>query len=127
MYLRKGLRPTSAGLTTQHEVDAIFGEPGPHLYSGIVTKVGRGFFGHNINAYAGCSGALIVLLEPSGDAVLESDTGCAIGIHVEYSKAYVANLGLSLWSSDRIKATVPVKSDQIDASISQPKAKKQKT
>ena len=70
---------------------------------------------------------MIVLLEPSGDAVLESDTGCAIGIHVEYSKAYVANLGLSLWSSDRIKATVPVKSDQIDASISQPKAKKQKT
>lgn len=126
VYRRENLRPDSAGLSTHREVDSIFGEAGPHLYCGNVTKVGNGYFGHDINTYKGCSGALIVLLEPSRDDVIsESDTGCAIGIHSGYSDNYMANLGFSLWSSDRIKAAAPVRSDHLDTSASEQNAKRQ--
>jgi|Transcript_21218 hypothetical protein len=62
------LTPNSVGLALADaaKIPLVYGNPGPHLYVGFVTQVGEYHFEHTINAFGGCSGALIVLLEGHG-------------------------------------------------------------
>ena len=69
------------------------------IQTGVVTAVygsNREVFGHSINTYEGCSGAIIFLLDKDQppESVESHDYGKAIGVH---AAGYVPhNLGMSL-------------------------------
>ena len=70
---------------TADELRQIFGREGRvNIYTGQITNVspGKEAFEHNINAFRGCSGAVIFLLDvdQEGLGVMESDYGKAIGV-----------------------------------------------
>eukprot|EP00545_Synedropsis_sp_CCMP1620_P012046 CAMPEP_0119012652 /NCGR_PEP_ID=MMETSP1176-20130426/7155_1 /TAXON_ID=265551 /ORGANISM="Synedropsis recta cf, Strain CCMP1620" /LENGTH=343 /DNA_ID=CAMNT_0006965653 /DNA_START=50 /DNA_END=1081 /DNA_ORIENTATION=+ len=119
------LTPESAGLHRRdaRKITPIFGEAGPHLYVGSVTKVGEDHFEHDINTFGGCSGALIVLLEGDSDLVLPTDIGCAIAVHVGHHPGMIGNLGIKLWSAPGIRSATLAAPEVTAASAESPTKK----
>ena len=91
VYRNFEVTPEDAGMPpnsiTVDELRQIFGREGRvNIYTGQITNVspGKEAFEHNINAFRGCSGAVIFLLDvdQEGFGVIENDYGKAIAVHV---------------------------------------------
>ena len=91
VYRNFEVTPEDAGMSpnsiTADELRQIFGREGRvNIYTGQITNVspGKEAFEHNINAFRGCSGAVIFLLDvdQEGFGVIENDYGKAIAVHV---------------------------------------------
>jgi hypothetical protein len=91
VYRNFEVTPEDAGMSpnsvTADELRQIFGREGRvNTYTGQIMNVSpdKTAFEHNINAFRGCSGAVIFLLDvdQEGLGVIENDYGKAIAVHV---------------------------------------------
>jgi hypothetical protein len=78
---------TGAPDITHDSIQRIFGRVNQvNIYTGEITRVCEGgtCFEHNVNTFAGCSGAIVFLLDRDQEAfgVVEDDYGKAIAVHV---------------------------------------------
>ena len=76
-----------AGAEKGVNLESVYGKPSqPCIYTGEITKLMEetGTFLHNINAFKGCAGAVIFLLDEDQEHALpaEVEPGMAIGVHV---------------------------------------------
>jgi hypothetical protein len=72
-----------------------------NIYTGNITHVspdGKAFE-HNINTFAGCSGAVVFLLAQDENGVISADHGKAIGIHAggkNIAAGQISNVALKI-------------------------------
>jgi hypothetical protein len=88
---------------SEQDLASIFGEPGKVIiYTGTVTKVCGDHIEYDINAYTGCSGAIVFLLDTDQPAsVRDVDHGKAIAVHAGAHPTLVnRNLGFILKEKD---------------------------
>jgi hypothetical protein len=97
-------RNSSTRITQLPEAEEVkyYGKPNkPVIQTGIVTTVfGNGeVFGHSINTYKGCSGAVVFLLDKDQptESVRPEDYGKAIGVHAGGFDS--GNLGMAIFDS----------------------------
>ena len=112
IYRNFEVTPDDAGIspatTTVEELRLIFGqENSVNIYTGQIVNVSQDqqTLEHNINAYRGCSGAVIFLLDQNqnGKGVSDSDYGKAIAIHAggdELSDGNIINFGFKIRPED---------------------------
>eukprot|EP00797_Seminavis_robusta_P013133 Sro2021_g311420.1 n/a (189) ;mRNA; r:5019-5585 len=70
---------------SRDDIMELFGDDySTSIYTGQITSLSddRKVFGHDINSYKGCSGAIIFLLDKNQAELIKNDVGKAIGIHV---------------------------------------------
>lgn len=74
------------------------------IYTGVITRVGNGYFEHDINTFLGCSGAIVFLLDMGQPAFVSSeDYKKAIGVHVGYKPELRTNIAFKLTVLKRSK------------------------
>lgn len=81
------------------DLQKIFGSPGNvNIYTGKITLVGDHYIEYDINAYRGCSGAVVFLLDANQPgSVREDDFGKAIAIYAgAYPTLVNKNFGFQL-------------------------------
>jgi hypothetical protein len=83
---------------SQGELNRIYGPPKKtHIYTGTITLTSTHHIEYDINAFEGCSGAVVFLLgletQPANAGVTLKDVGKVIAVHAGSHLREVKNLG----------------------------------
>jgi hypothetical protein len=100
IYSDTGATPKTAGNpnVSQGELNRIYGPPKTtHIYTGVITLTSTHHIEYDINAFEGCSGAVVFLLgietQPTNSGVTLNDVGKAIAVHAGAHPRKVKNFG----------------------------------
>jgi hypothetical protein len=107
VFMRRSPTLTTASHSTEHPLRnvieqvlrSVFGEPGNvNIYTGKITLTGDSHIEYDINAFTGCSGAIVFLLDRDQPSSVEQvDYGKAIAVHAGAHPTLVnRNLGFKL-------------------------------
>lgn len=86
VFRRSPITHTDAGVSAAVDLQTYFGQPNMvRVHTGCITRLSEDndAFEHDINTFAGCSGAIVLLLHQHQNGLADSrDFGKAIAVHV---------------------------------------------